>query len=102
MSERIQRLQNLQARLSGETEDWHTVRDVVASLIELLVQDEQKVIDAKQPKCEVCGGVVDDGYDLIGCEKCGRMFGPCYNSQADGICVECISNTFTGDGDCKT
>jgi len=41
-------------------------------------------------KCEVCGGLVDGEYELIGCEKCGKMFGPCCNSQEDGICVQCI------------
>ena len=39
--------------------------------------------------CEICGDPVEDGA-LCGCEKCGRMYGPCCNSVEDSICVECI------------
>jgi hypothetical protein len=40
--------------------------------------------------CEVCVEPVKSVYDLRGCEKCGRMYGPCCNSVEDSICVECI------------
>lgn len=39
--------------------------------------------------CEVCGDPVEDDA-LCGCEKCGRMYGPCCNSIQDSICVECV------------
>jgi hypothetical protein len=39
--------------------------------------------------CEVCGEPVKSVYDLCGCEKCGRMYGPWCNSVEDSICVEC-------------
>jgi hypothetical protein len=31
-----------------------------------------------------------DVEELQGCEKCGRMFGKCCNSEQDSICVECV------------
>ena len=37
--------------------------------------------------CEICG---DPVLVRNGCEKCGRMFGPCCNSVEDGLCVECV------------
>jgi hypothetical protein len=42
-----------------------------------------------ESSCEVCGGPVEDGA-LCGCERCGRMYGPCCNSVEDSICVECV------------
>ncbi len=43
-----------------------------------------------QQTCEVCGEPVNSVDDLCGCEKCGRMYGPCCNSVEDSICVECV------------
>jgi len=40
--------------------------------------------------CEICGEPVEDADALCGCEKCGRLYGPCCNSIEDSICVECI------------
>lgn len=40
--------------------------------------------------CEVCGDPVEDEDVLCGCEKCGRMYGPCCNSVVDSICLECV------------
>lgn len=44
------------------------------------------------PICEVCEEIVEGGKltDCTGCQFCGRMFGPCCNSQEDGTCVECV------------
>lgn len=46
--------------------------------------------DRPKPTCEVCGNTVKDVYDLCGCEKCGRMYGPCCNSVEDSLCMECV------------
>lgn len=43
----------------------------------------------KKKCCEVCNEEVQSDYDLCGCEKCGRMYGPCCNSESDSICVDC-------------
>ena len=40
--------------------------------------------------CGVCGEPVEHLDVLCGCEKCGRLYGPCCNSIEDSICVECI------------
>ncbi|HZT29447.1 MAG TPA: hypothetical protein VFA33_06170 [Bryobacteraceae bacterium] len=39
--------------------------------------------------CEICGQACD-ADERCGCEKCGRMYGPCCNSLEDSICVECV------------
>lgn len=47
----------------------------------------------KQPEqriCEVCKQPVDSEDQLCGCEECGRLFGPCCNSEQDSMCVECV------------
>lgn len=43
--------------------------------------------------CEVCNEAVEaeDGTFLSGCEKCGRLFGPCCNSVDPNYCIECVS-----------
>lgn len=41
-----------------------------------------------EQQCEICEQMVDM-EKLSGCEKCGRMFGPCCNSMSPDICVEC-------------
>lgn len=49
--------------------------------------------DDKEPvKCEVCDEVLagDDAEYRNGCEKCGRLFGPCCNSVDDSRCIECV------------
>lgn len=38
--------------------------------------------------CEVCYEETDK--PLRGCELCGRLFGPCCNSDNNDVCVECI------------
>ena len=40
-------------------------------------------------RCEVCNGPLDDEYDLLGCDRCGRMYGPCCNTEQEGVCIEC-------------
>lgn len=40
--------------------------------------------------CEVCCADVEDVYVLSGCDRCGRLFGPCCNSQDPDLCVECV------------
>ena len=56
-----------------------------------LMADRMKPED-KHPICEVCEEFVEGGalQNRIGCCFCGRMFGPCCNSQEDGACVECV------------
>lgn len=39
--------------------------------------------------CEICGDPVEHEDVFCGCEKCGRMYGPCCSSVEDSICVEC-------------
>ena len=40
--------------------------------------------------CEVCGDEVDIHLDLVGCDRCALMFGPCCNSvDHDDYCNEC-------------
>jgi hypothetical protein len=48
--------------------------------------------DEKPPECEVCDELIEGGAMTArtGCQLCGRMFGPCCNSQEDGTCVECV------------
>ena len=43
----------------------------------------------KHPHCEVCEEPVNRPTDLGGCGRCGRLFGPCCNSEQDARCVEC-------------
>lgn len=49
---------------------------------------------AKREKliCEVCEKPIEggDAAKRIGCQFCGRIFGPCCNSLEDGTCVECV------------
>jgi hypothetical protein len=40
--------------------------------------------------CEVCGEAVESDDVLCGCDKCGRMYGPCCNSIENSICMECM------------
>lgn len=39
--------------------------------------------------CEVCDEQLLEGALYCGCEKCGRMYGPCCNSIEDGVCIQC-------------
>jgi len=39
--------------------------------------------------CEVCEEEMIGDPAVCGCEKCGRLFGPCCNSADDNLCVEC-------------
>ena len=53
----------------------------------------QQMTDAPKKNggsCEICGEPVENIAVLCGCEKCGRLYGPCCNSIKDSICVECI------------
>ena len=40
--------------------------------------------------CEVCDEPIGTGQQLCGCGQCGRLFGPCCNSEDDDLCVECV------------
>lgn len=37
-------------------------------------------------KCEICD---EPAEELSGCDKCGRMFGPCCNSEQSDYCEGC-------------
>ena len=41
-------------------------------------------------KCEVCEEPVKEETDLYGCDKCGRLFGPCCNSDDGNLCGDCF------------
>ena len=43
----------------------------------------------KQPICEICGNEIEEGQQLCGCNRSGRLFGPCCNSDDDNLCTEC-------------
>lgn len=45
--------------------------------------------EAPLKECEVCEELLKPGQLLCDCEYCGKMFGPCCNSQDDGTCVDC-------------
>ena len=38
-------------------------------------------------QCEVCE---EPAVDPVGCEVCGRLFGPCCNSVVPDVCVHCV------------
>ena len=40
--------------------------------------------------CEVCDEPVSDATDLCGCNDCGKLFGPCCNSDDPDLCSECV------------
>lgn len=49
----------------------------------------------RMKRCEVCNEPINTQshsapVQLCGCEKCGRLFGPCCNSVAPNYCVECV------------
>lgn len=50
---------------------------------------EQSAPESRFATCEVCNQFCD-ADERCGCERCGRMYGPCCNSVEDSICVECI------------
>lgn len=44
---------------------------------------------AEIESCEICEFPTAEGR--IGCDLCGRLFGPCCNSVIDDVCVECVT-----------
>jgi hypothetical protein len=47
------------------------------------------VLESPKKECEVCDGEIEEDEQLCGCDICGRLFGPCCNSDNDNLCVEC-------------
>ena len=44
----------------------------------------------EQRVCEVCDEPLEPSEHRCGCDQCGRMFGPCCNSEDPDRCVECV------------
>ena len=40
-------------------------------------------------RCEICEEPLEAGGCLVGCDQCGRLYGPCCNPMEDDVCVEC-------------
>ena len=47
----------------------------------------QALTEVEEDKCDICDEPVA-GF-LSGCEQCGRMFGPCCDSEDEDCCAMC-------------